>query len=134
MAASGATRRVHEAKDSGGIGGHAGSGLLGEAEVQHLDSALAGTQDVVRLEVAVDDSGFMGGGERVGNLHGGVQQHARFAERSRGRAVHELATIRPITVAKPTDLWVLIANFLEHLSPGRDRTTRQAYQDLDFER
>jgi hypothetical protein len=51
---------------------------------------LAGEQDVVRLEVAVDDSGLMGGGERVGDLHGGVQQPARVAGRSHGRTIHEL--------------------------------------------
>ena len=43
-------------------------GELGEAEVENLDLAVFGDEEVLGLEVAVDDAFFVGGGQAVGDL------------------------------------------------------------------
>ena len=47
-----------------------------QAEVEDLYPAVLGEHDVFRLQVAVDDSGGVGGGEAVGNLRRDVEQLA----------------------------------------------------------
>jgi hypothetical protein len=53
---------------------------LGQTEVEHLDLALFRQLDVRRLQVAVDDTGLVGGGEAFGDLGGDAE---RFGDRQR---------------------------------------------------
>ena len=54
-----------------------GAPELGEAEVEDLHPAVAGQEDVVGLEVAVDDPLLVGGGEAAGDLDRVVHHLAR---------------------------------------------------------
>ena len=53
---------------------------FGEAEVENLDATVFGDEQVVGLQVAVDDSFFVRGGESVRDLHSVVD---RLAQRQR---------------------------------------------------
>src|SRR5207247_9722573 len=54
----------------GGLGDRLRGGRPGDAEVHHLDDALAGEHHVARLDVAVDQAARVGGGERVADVGG----------------------------------------------------------------
>jgi hypothetical protein len=56
------------ARGAHGLGVQAGVGELGQAEVEQLHHPVAGQEDVLRLEVAVDDAPLVGGGEAVRDL------------------------------------------------------------------
>ena len=57
----------------------AGLGELGETEIQQLDPALVPDHDVAGLEVAVDDSGGVRAGQRVGDLDG-ITEGLRYGQ------------------------------------------------------
>jgi hypothetical protein len=50
--------------------------LLCETEVQDFDAIVAGDEDVVGLEIAVNDAFFVGGGEAFGDLESVLDQFA----------------------------------------------------------
>ena len=52
--------------------------MAGEAEVEDLYPSIFGEHDVFGLEVAVDDTGGVGGGEAVGHLRGDVYELANW--------------------------------------------------------
>ena len=66
-----------------------GPGQLGQTEVEDLDAAVFGEEDVFGLEVAVDDALFVRGGEAAGDLQGILDRLAegRAAVRRRSRSV-----------------------------------------------
>ncbi len=49
---------------------------FGEAEVENLYAAIFGDEKIFRLQVAVDDAFFVGGGESAGDLRGVVERLA----------------------------------------------------------
>ena len=51
---------------------------LRQAEVQHFNQAVMPQHDVFRLDVAVNDSGLVGAGERARNLDGHVERPMQF--------------------------------------------------------
>ena len=46
---------------------------LGQAEIENLGQAFRRDHHVGRFQVAVDDADAVGGGQRVGDLHGDLQ-------------------------------------------------------------
>ena len=50
---------------------------LGQSEVEDLDASVFRDPDVFRLEIAVDDSGIVSGGQSSGQLHAVVQHLAQ---------------------------------------------------------
>ena len=50
--------------------------LFGQSEIEHFDQAVGPHHDVFGFDVAVDDAGFVRGGERLGDLFGDVQHVA----------------------------------------------------------
>ena len=79
------------------FGGRRGLGLpyLGQSEVQHLDPALVGEEDVLGLEVAVDDPFLVRGREGVADLepvvHGlARRRRTRDQPRAQGLAFEQL--------------------------------------------
>ena len=72
---------------------------LGEAEVGEV-GALAFDQDVVRLHVAVDDPGRVGGVERLGDL---AEQRRRPRRRQRALAVDQPAQVAALDQAHRDD-------------------------------
>ena len=68
---------------------------LGEAEIEHFDDAIGADHDVIGLDVAMHDAGFVGGGEGGAELDGDLQQdlavEAAFGgDLAQRLAVHEL--------------------------------------------
>src|SRR5271165_7078276 len=62
-----------------GCGAVGGCGLwieLGESEVKDLDSSIFRYPDVLRLQISVDDSGVVSGGESTGQFHSKGQYFA----------------------------------------------------------
>ena len=59
-----------ECRGEGGIrrGGRGGRDPLGQAEIEHLDGAVAAELDVRRFQIAMDDAGLVRGFEGVGHL------------------------------------------------------------------
>ena len=51
-------------------------GQLGETEIEDLDVAVAGDEDVVRLQITVNYVSAVGGRETVGNLRGVIDGFA----------------------------------------------------------
>ena len=66
-------------------------GQLGDAEVEHLDVAVAAQHHVLGLDVAMDDALFMRGGERGTGLDGDVQATARLEAAARHRRAQRFA-------------------------------------------
>ena len=60
---------------------------LREAEIEHFDDARVGDHHVARLEIAVDDAGRVGGGQRIGDLDG-VGNRRFQRKRLSGRSPH----------------------------------------------
>jgi hypothetical protein len=58
--------------------GRRGFGQLGQAEVQHLDNAVAAHHYVLRLDVTMRDPGFVRGSERVADLRGNINCVRQF--------------------------------------------------------
>ena len=50
---------------------------LRQAEVENPDAAIAGDENVIGLQIAVNDAGGMCGGKTVGDLYRGVEELAR---------------------------------------------------------
>ena len=69
----------------------AAGGQRGEPEVEDLDLVLLGHHDVAGLEVAVDDAGGMGRGERVDDLAGVAQRARQRQARLRDHRVERAA-------------------------------------------
>ena len=67
-----------------------GRGGLGEAEIQNFDSAFAGDQDVIGLEVAMNHARGVRGRPSFGDLPGEVDQLAGGVGRRDGSALDEL--------------------------------------------
>ena len=66
-----------------------------QPEVQDLDPAVGGDEEVLGLEVAVDDAPFVGGGEAAGNLKRmiedpGERQRSALEHRPQGLAFEQL--------------------------------------------
>src|SRR5208337_1328442 len=66
-----------------------------QAEVEYFDAAVLGYEDVLRLEIAVDDSGIVSGGQSTGHLHAKVQHfpqpHRTFTKAiTQGLALQQL--------------------------------------------
>ena len=76
-----------------GLGLESGAGLrqLGEAEVEDLHPAVAGDEDVLGLQVAVDDALVVRGGEAAGDLDGVVDGLARRQRRGADARAQRLA-------------------------------------------
>ena len=73
---------------SGRVGG--GRGGFGQAEVEKLDAAIPGDEDVIRLEIAVYDLNGMRGGQPAGDLYGQIEQLARAVDGCKRQAVYKL--------------------------------------------
>ena len=52
-----------------------------KAAAWSMHAAFGGDQDVIRFEIAMDDSGCMGGGEAIGDPHCNIQKFARRINR-----------------------------------------------------
>ena len=64
---------------------------LGQPEVQHLRRAGLGDNDVGGLQIAVDDSGGVRAGQRIGDLDGVAERFSQFEPVVRDQAVQRLA-------------------------------------------
>ena len=74
-----------------GLGQNLAAHQLGQAEVEDLDAAVLGDEDVVRLEIAVDDALVVGRGEALGDLRGVVDRLAHRQRRASDALAQRLA-------------------------------------------
>src|ERR1051325_11140025 len=74
----GAWRRIHKQRGDRRMFGRMTFGELGEPKVKHLHVAVMPDHYVFRLDVAMDDAGFVCGGKGVGNFNRNIQRVAEL--------------------------------------------------------